>query len=183
VTANAFLAVDLTDTERHDLASALDRASPGRPLPGRRQAPEAWHITLRFLGALDPSALDVVVHEADEAIDAPTGRVVSSGLGAFPRPGKASVLYAAIVDREGLLGHLAAQCEAASVDAGLEPEGRPFVPHVTLSRMRPTVDARALLASFGEFSVPIAVSEVVLMQSTVTRGNMRYRTVERFPLT
>jgi 2'-5' RNA ligase len=182
VTANAFLAIDLTDGERHALSAALAAASPGTPIPGRRQQPENWHITLRFLGELDSVALERVAHDVAGALDAQEGKVVCARLGAFPRPSRAAVVYCAVVDHAGLLATLAAQCDAAAVDVGLEPEGRPFVPHLTLSRVRPPVDVRRLLESFDDFSVPVDVREVALMRSDTSRGRLRYETLERFPL-
>jgi len=183
VTTNAFLAVDLTDGERHALSAALAAASPGAPLPGRRQAPENWHVTLRFLGDLDPVTLDLVATEVASAVAASPGTVVCRGLGAFPRASRAAVIFCEIVDDAGLLATLAAQCEEAAVDAGMDPEDRPFVPHLTLSRLRPAVDVRHVFGAFGEFSVPIGVREVVLMRSGPSGGRLRYQILQRFGLT
>jgi len=182
VTSHAFLAVDLATDERHALAGALDAASGGRRLPGKRTRPETWHITLRFLGAIDDVTLDLVARELDETMDAEPGRITCRGLDAFPRPARASVVFTAISDPGGLLHHLAAQCDAAALDAGLEPEDRPFVPHLTLTRLRPVSDVRSALASFGDFAVPISVREVALMRSEPSGGIVRYSTVDRFPL-
>jgi 2'-5' RNA ligase len=182
VNANAFLAVDLTDDERHALAAALTAASPGAPLPGRRQAPENWHITLRFLGDLDTVTLDLVAHEVESALDAAPGTVVCRGLGAFPRASRAAVVFCEVADDAGVLTTLAAQCEEAAVDAGVAPEERPFVPHLTLSRLRPAVDVRHVFRAFGEFSVPLSVREVALMRAGAPDGQRRYETLERFAL-
>lgn len=174
MSGHAFLAIDLTDTERHILSAALSEASPGPPIPGRRPPPRNWHITLRFIGECSDADADRIANEITHDLSATPGRVFVSGLGAFPRSSKASVLYAAIDDHEGLLDHLAALCEAAVRDIGFDAEERPFVPHLTLSRLRPANDLRELIEAFAPFRVPIAVSAVTLFRSTPSRSGITY---------
>jgi 2'-5' RNA ligase len=181
VTTNAFVAVDLDDADRHDLAAALTEASPGPPLPGKRTPPENWHITLRFLGPVDDVLLDRLTHALESSLDVGGGHVACTGLGAFPRASKAAVAYAAIED-DGLLAGLAANCEDVCRDLGLEPEERPFVPHLTLARIRPPVDLRRRFEAFGEFRVRIAVRGVSVMRTVPRRGGVQYRTVAMLPL-
>jgi 2'-5' RNA ligase len=171
---HAFLAVDLTNEERHGTSAALTEASPGWPIPGTRTSTQSWHITLRFLGECTDSQADRIVHTLSEADDLAAGRIWCDGLGVFPRPSKASVVYLRVDDPAGILSHLAAVCDEAAVHAGFESEGRPFVPHVTLSRLRPAVDVRSLMEGFSEFRSPVTVREIALMRN---RGS-RYETVD-----
>lgn len=182
MSANAFVAVDLDDADRHALAAALTEASPGPPLPGKRTPPENWHITLRFLGAVDDLVIERLSHALESSIDSGPGRVTCTGLGAFPRPAKASVAYATIEDHEGLLRALAATCEDACRDIGLEPDDRPFVPHLTLARLRPPADLRRRFEAFGEYRVHIPVDRVSVMRTVPRRGGVEYRTVTTLPL-
>lgn len=179
---HAFLAVDLTAHERHALSRALHDASPGPPVPGKRQPPENWHFTLRFLGEASQVTAEMLMRELDEAIDLEPGRVRCVGLGVFPRPGKASVLYVRVEDTSDLLSRLAARCESAARDVGFLPEERPFVPHLTLSRLRPAQDLRSLLDSFGEFSVHVAVSSVTLFRTRRARSRLWYEAIDTVPL-
>jgi len=180
--ANSFLAVDLTDEDRHALSAALMEANPGRPLPGRRPKPATWHMTLRFLGEIDETTTDRVKVEVEQTLSAERGRVLCRGLGAFPRPTRAGVIFAAIDDPDGLVTELASQCDWAAQDAGLDPEERAFVPHITLPRLRPQQDVRRVLAAFGDFRVTIKVDIISLMRTEVVRGELRYETIEEFPL-
>ncbi len=182
MTGNAFLAVDLSSDERHALAAALDDASPGPRIPGKRARPENWHVTVRFLGPVDEVAADRVLHEVSETIDARSGRVVCTGLGAFPRPARATVLYVGIDDPTAILSSIAAQCEAACRDVGLEPQERPFIGHITLSRIRPPTDVTRLIGSFGEFAVPVRVTSVSLMRTTTDERGMVYEEIGSIPL-
>jgi 2'-5' RNA ligase len=174
MSGHAFLAVDLTDTERHDLSAALSEASPGRPIPGKRPPARNWHITLRFIGECSDPDADQIIHELARDLSATPGRVFVSGLGAFPRASKANVLYAGVDDHDGLLDHLAGVCEAAARDVGFAPEERPFVPHLTLSRLRPPNDVRHLINSFSPFRIPISVSVITLLRSTPSRSGITY---------
>ena len=182
MSGNLFLAIDLSVDERHAVSAALRDASPGPRIPGRQVTAENWHVTVRFLGEVDEVILDRLRHELDQSLAADPGTVVCTGLGAFPRPSKATVVYAGISDPAGLLDYIAAECEIACRHVGLEPEGRPFVPHITLSRVRPPVDVRRLIQRFGDFAVDIDVRQVDLLQTVQVPGGVRYRTLDSFPL-
>ncbi len=118
------------------------------------------------------------MHSLSESISASPSRVWCDGLNAFPRPSRAGVVFVGVDDPTGILDHLAAVCEEAAIDAGFEPEDRPYVPHLTLSRLRPALDVRALFAAFGEFRVPITVQAITLLRT----NGARYDTVDTLPL-
>ena len=174
MSGHVFLAVDLSDEERHRLSGALSAASPGSPVPGKRPPPANWHITLRFLGECSDTDADRIIHEVSEGLTVAPGKVFASGVGAFGRPSKATVLYVAIDDPEGLLTHVAGVCESAASDVAFDPGEHPFVPHLTLSRLRPRLDVRRLIESFGEFRVPIEVSTITLFRSVPSRSGITY---------
>lgn len=178
MTSNAFLAVDLSDDERHMLSAALTEASSGDLIPGKRMHPHMWHITLRFLGECSDFQADSVVHNLSEIRDLERGKVWCTGIAAFPRASKAGVVYVALDDSQEVLAHLAGVCDEAATDSGFEPVGRPFVPHVTLSRLRPPRDVRLLVDSFGEFRTPLGVRTVSLMRSF----GSRYETIDTLAL-
>lgn len=182
MTANAFLAFDLTDRTRHDIAASLDMASPGPVIPGRRVPPANWHVTVRFLGPIDDVSIDLVSKELDGGIPVAPGKAYCTGLGAFPRPSRATVIHVGIEDRAGILASVAAHCEEACRDAGLAPEERPYVPHVTLARVRPPRDVRSLFRTFGDFSVPVPVDAVSLFRSMPEGRRVTYEELDRFPL-
>ena len=174
MSGHVFLAVDLTDSERHALSGALAEASPGQLIPGRRPSTSNWHITLRFIGECSDSDADRLAYEVTRDLTAAPGRVFVSGLGTFPRASKAAVLYASVDDPDGLLDHVAGVCETAAREIGFEPEERPFVPHLTLSRLRPPHDVRHLIETFAPFRVPVAVSTITLFRTQRSRSGISY---------
>lgn len=176
-----FLAVPLPDDARHAIAGLL-RAGAPRGLPGRVVAPENWHVTLRFLGQVDATGRDRVVAAIDEGDLGPVFPVSWEGLGAFPRPRRATVLWLGADRGIRELRALANEVEVAVEAAGFPPEDRPFRAHLTLSRIRPHQDVTALLEAVGPLGVRMQADRVVLYRSHLGRGGARYEVVEQFPL-
>ncbi|MDJ0953535.1 MAG: RNA 2',3'-cyclic phosphodiesterase [Acidimicrobiia bacterium] len=177
-----FLAVALDDECRHAVAAHLGAALGERMLPGRPARPESWHITLRFLGDTTAQQADAILAHLDEHLMVDPFRVKLAGLGGFPREKKASVLWIGAVGDLDPLHALAAECETAAQRAGFEPEGRPFHPHVTLSRIRPPTDVRRLVDLVPDSGIPIDVGAVTLYRSLLGSGPARYEVVDTVAL-
>ncbi len=182
MTANHFLAVDLSDEDRHRIAAVLRDSGAADAVPGRRVPIENWHITVRFLGEVSDVRAETLMGRLDESIALDPGRVWIDGIGAFPRPSRASVVYGVIDDPDGLLTVMAGLCDEAAVDVGFEPEDRPFVPHLTLSRVRPPVDARHVLATIDTLRVPLDVTAITFMRTRSIRGGVTYDRINRLNL-
>ncbi len=180
--SSQFLALDLSEEERHRLAAVLGDSGASDGIPGRRVPIANWHITLRFLGEVSDTQSDSLLGRLAESLTVKSGRVWISGIGAFPKPSKASVAFGSVDDPEGVLTVLAALCDEAAVDVGLEPEDRPFVPHLTLSRIRPPMDLRRAIASIEFHRVPLDVTAVTLMRTSSIRGGVTYDRVDRIAL-
>jgi 2'-5' RNA ligase len=180
--ANHFLAVDLADEARHGLAAVLTDSHATDGIPGRRVPIDNWHITVRFLGDVTDLQLELLMGRLDETVAADPDRVWLDGIDAFPKPSNASVVYCSVDDREDLLGHLAGLCEEAAVDIGLEPEDRPFHPHLTLSRVRPPVDVQRVFDGIDPFRVALDVTTVTLMRTRSVRGGVIYDRIDQLAL-
>lgn len=131
-----FIGILLPEATRAAIEPA-QRALRAQQLPVRWVRPENWHITLHFLGNVDPAAfpaLDVRLAEELAGLSAPTLRCQS--LGAFPNQGRPRVLWAGIAGDEQRLGLIHAAAVAAGRSVGVEPEKRPYHPHVTLGYVR-----------------------------------------------
>lgn len=175
-----FVAVDPGDETRHRLAELINATLTA--LPGAVVPPANWHLTLRFVGSATEAEEDRLRYELSEAVMPPPFRIRLGGLGAFPRPARASVLWMGVQEGASQLGDLAAGVETAVQAAGFEQEDRPFRAHLTLSRMRPTVDVTALVDGGFDAQVTLEVESVVLFASVLGRGGARYEAVDRFPL-
>ena len=102
-------------------------------IPGAKWVPpENLHLTLRFIGEVEPWRAE----EVDEALAGIRARpfdLVLNGLGLFEKAGRINALWVGIERSEALL-RLQAKIETALQRVGLEPERRRFAPHVTLAR-------------------------------------------------
>lgn len=106
--------------------------------PGVRWVPrEQWHLTLVFLAAVAPGAVDPLVAGLRRAAaSTPPLRLALTGAGAFPRTERARVVWAGLDGDVEVLGALAEGCRDAAVAAGVEVEARPFHAHLTIARAR-----------------------------------------------
>ena len=155
--------------------STVDRlreACGGWPRPKgaglRWTGPDQWHVTLRFLGSIDPgeaaAALDGLGWAAAEARLGPATALLGRG-----------VLMVPVDGVDGLAGAVA----AATGDLGGLREDRPFTGHLTLARARGRVPA-------GWAGRPVAgalpVAEVCLVRSETLSKGARYEVLGRWPL-
>jgi 2'-5' RNA ligase len=177
-----FLAVPLTDEVRAALAAHIMGVMEHQPLPGKPVPPPNWHVTMRFLGPTDEVANDRLLAAMSEVALGEPFSVTFGGLGAFPRPGRATVLWQSVSGGANRLEQVAALSEEAAQQAGFAPEDRPFHAHLTLSRIRPHQDVRPLIEAVPPFPASLAVDRVVLYRSHLGRGGARYEELESFLL-
>jgi 2'-5' RNA ligase len=102
-------------------------------IPGAKWVPpENYHLTLRFIGEIEPWRAEEV-DTALAAIRAPRFELALAGIDAFEKGGRIQSLYVP-AERSEALSRLQAKVETALQRTGLGPERRRFAPHVTLAR-------------------------------------------------
>jgi 2'-5' RNA ligase len=173
-----FLAINLPAATRREIAHAT--------APLRESAPElAWvrepllHLTLKFLGEQPAERLE----EIQGAVAGVAGRhrellMVLGGVGAFPNFRRAHVVWMGVAQdpRLELLHH---DVEVTCSQLGIETEGRPFRPHLTLARVKtaqPEERMRALarVAKKTDYRTDIIVRSIDVMQSELTAAGPEY---------
>ena len=177
-----FIAVAIADEIRHGLVHHLDTALDGKPVPGRPVKPPNWHLTLRFLGWADQLAYERVLAQLDQTEWGAAFEVGFGGLGAFPRPQRATVLWLGVGLGADRLEQTAEGAEEAALGAGFAPEERPFHPHLTLSRIRPHQDVRPVIERVEAFPLTMPITKVTLFESHLRRGGAEYEELEAFEL-
>ncbi|HLF59990.1 MAG TPA: RNA 2',3'-cyclic phosphodiesterase [Acidimicrobiia bacterium] len=161
---------------------ALDHTLRQHELPGTVAPPENWHLTLRFLGTVDEVTYQRFVAGLDDSDLGKRFRVTLGGLGGFPNPKRATVLWVGLAQGLERLGELASIVDEAAQAVGLPPEERPFRPHLTLSRIRPQVDVSELIEAFGDTGIGWRCETMVVYRSHLGRGGARYEPLEIFSL-
>lgn len=126
--------------------------------------------------------LDRITAALDQAHLGEPIRIEWGALGAFPRPTRAGVLWVGLVAGADDLQDLHARTEDALVGAGVEPDDRPFRPHLTISRIRPQEDVSVVVASCPPIGGEMQVRSVDLYESHLGPGQARYKRLEVFPL-
>ena len=130
--------------------------------------PRNIHLTLHFFGQVRPDvAMDVMERAGQRISGLSLFTVRIQGIGAFPGPGRARVLWLGI-DRGSVEIRSVAGIIAEAVDAaGLQRDHRPFRPHLTIARAKKKpVDIRG--ADLDFVISPCTMDRVVLFQSRLT---------------
>jgi tRNA nucleotidyltransferase (CCA-adding enzyme) len=143
--------------------------------------PEKIHLTLVFLGEI-PEAAPIVT--ALEGCRCEPMNLTVAGLGVFPNPHRPAVLWAGLSEPTGALAALQAEI-AGVLTPFVQPERRPFAPHLTLARIQRggfrLGDAVTTLAEgWGDAPQPWHVERFSLMQSEIGTAGARHSVVREF---
>ncbi|MGQ0613059.1 MAG: RNA 2',3'-cyclic phosphodiesterase [Planctomycetaceae bacterium] len=158
----AFFALPLPP-ELCEVLAARSRAVPGL----RAQQPGTIHLTLRFLGEIEEAGpLAEAVGPAARAFRPFDLELI--GLGVFPHPGAARVLWAGVGGGAGEAIALAAAVEAALEPLGFPREARAFRPHVTLGRFPRPRRVPAPFLAVGPALGTARADRLILYRSTLT---------------
>ncbi len=172
MTNRLFVALELPPTLQQRLAG-LPKELPGL----RRLAPDQLHLTLYFIGDRAPTN---DVRAALTELHAPPVTLALQGSGRWT-----GVLWAG-VQQQAALSDLQQRVTHALASCGLEPDPRPFRPHVTLGRFparRPPAGLAAWLRTQRNLRAPpVCVSEFCLYSSELAPAGARYRILQRYPL-
>jgi 2''-5'' RNA ligase len=145
--------------------------------------PENYHITLRFIGDVDGKTADEVADSLDRLSNSLQFPVRLNHLGSFGGD-KPRALYAGAEPSEAL-NRLQAAHERMLQKAGLPPEGRKFVPHVTLARLRGTSagELARFMAEAARFEpLTFVPTRFVLFSSRDSVGGGPYLVEQSYPL-
>jgi RNA 2',3'-cyclic 3'-phosphodiesterase len=179
-----FIAIGLPDSWKETLA--LPQASIGWLGRGVRWVePRGMHLTLVFLGEVEEDLLpEIEKGIRDACVDTAAFSMKIRGTGTFPNPKRPRVYWAGIDAPRSLLD-LQARIEDAMVELGFEKEEREFRPHLTLARIKEPIGKDRMTDALLRFrleSEPMAVTEVLLMQSHLSGDGATYEALRRFPL-
>lgn len=152
-------------------------------IPGARwQTHDQLHLTVRFIGQVDGNVADDVAAALLGVTGAPF-EISLSGAGHFGRGSRAGALWIGIAPHAPLSG-LHKKIDAACRRAGLPPEGRAYLPHITVARLgrtagpvEPFIDAASAVTS-----EPFTVDSFCLYESTLGSQGASYEVAARYRL-
>ncbi len=181
-----FTGVGLPETVSGMLAALAERLRPHAAI--RWSAEANLHITTKFIGEWPENRLTELVSALRET-EWGTGFVVHlESLGWFPNPHQPRIFLVRARPEEPM-AELAARTNRSLAALGIEPEARPYHPHITLARIpprRPAVDLAPLRRAVAGIEAPelgrFDCSSFHLYESRQEKGGSVYTKLASFPL-
>ncbi|MGE0527079.1 MAG: RNA 2',3'-cyclic phosphodiesterase [Bdellovibrionales bacterium] len=161
--------------ELNQLMTKLKRTMSGRRQEVRWTPPNLWHITVHFLGTLTSEQGRRVQGLLEAWNPGVEGlRLRLQGLGAFPDPAHARVLWLGVQENQEFL-RLQRDLGKILAAEGFPPESRDYRPHLTLARFRNSIAVGKLLELggrkyFGDYDV----GEILLFESVLQGNILKY---------
>jgi len=180
-TVRSFVAVDISDNARQQVGVLLGGLRRERPADVRWAKPELMHLTLAFLGEVTTAFIESTRTQLSRvAAGARPFEARLGGLGAFPGPVRARVVWVGTKQGKDELCGFQQATVRALVRIGFKPEKRPFSPHLTLGRTRLPADVSSLIETEFE-SEPFTVDRVILFRSVLGPEGPVYTRLAEFP--
>lgn len=150
-------------------------------------AEDNFHITLKFLGNVTAGRMTAVSQVVGSVVERTESfHLVLSGVGAFPRLSRPSVVWVGISDGSDRVASLAEKIDAELGRLGFEREERPFSGHVTIARIRTSKNLERLkeiIEGLREQHVGVfGVESVAIMKSELRRSGPIYTAINEYDL-
>jgi len=144
-------------------------------------SPQNIHITMRFLGNIQPQMVDRI-HMEIEQISFNSFSVEICKVGAFPTIRNPRVIWVGIQTNVDKLVNISQQLESHLRKLGFSPDSKAFRPHITLARMRTGRNRAELVGSLNElanhmFGV-LEINCLKLKKSVLTPNGPIYTTLK-----
>jgi len=132
--------------------------------------PQNIHLTLKFLGNIDPANIeDIGRAMADAAEDCAPFTLTVAGLGFFPGPKRPRIVWVGLGGETEILLNLQHKLVQRLAAIGYPQEKRPFKAHLTLGRIRQAVNPSAIGRAMQEYSnlgnLQFAADRIILFKS------------------
>jgi 2'-5' RNA ligase len=177
-----FFALPLRDADKPtllDVLGKLRQAAEGSRLRPRFVVPEQLHVTLKFLGSVEPDKIEILrAVGARCAAEHARFDLCFQQVIAFGGPRRARTIVAALAHQGSSLALLAQAIDDAVAPLGIARETREFRPHVTLARIKRPGDARKLLEQARLEPSPASFPELRLYQSVQTPSGAVYTALD-----
>jgi 2'-5' RNA ligase len=182
----SFVAVELS----REIAEGVRRILEGlqeRVAGVRWIQPEGIHLTLTFLGEVDPDLIEEIVHKTEEAVRAIGPFTIGiRGGGGFPNARNPRVIWVGVDDPSGELRKMQARVEKGMKELGFTSEGRDYTPHLTVGRLRSGKGKGTVAHAIEAISEcnlgTMEVREVILFRSHLKPTGAEYTKVKSIPL-
>jgi len=181
----SFLAINLSVRANE----ALDRAIVGWRYLGKGVKwvkPGNLHITLKFLGDITRSQIAQIANVLDIITERTGPFNLSLGQpGVFPYPKRPRILWVGLHGDTGPLKKFQGAIEKELAENGFEADLRPFVPHITVGRVKGRPPSMEKISHFlkTQIEAPVSTIEKIhLYQSILTPSGPIYKVLSTHSL-
>ncbi len=180
-----FIALTLDEELLQEIRS-LQAALKGYTDQGLRLMPEdKLHLTLKFLGEVKEEQVAAVEAALEKVATASSPFTLQlNGTGCFPESGDVRVVWAGISPQLAL-SDCVERIESSLASLGFARETGPFVPHITVARIRGLEDSTRLRCTTARGSIsPCSqdVTSIKLMRSDPRADGTHYVLQREYPL-
>ncbi len=182
-----FLAVELSSNIREKLSSLQQQLKKMLP-PINWVRPESIHLTLKFLGYVEPSLVSQLLSVLE-----PIGKkqtifsIHVQGLGVFPQVKHPRIFWVGLTGDTEALKNFVLEIEAVLEPLGFPPEEKSYHPHLTLARIKrenakfgsALMQTRVLES--GQHLGTLIVDRFSLFQSDLDSSGARYSSLWTVP--
>lgn len=177
-----FVAVLIDDGLKAKIAEVQDQVKKLAP-DVKWVTPENFHITLKFLGNVPEDVLPQVIAAVEEAaLGFSPFDLAISGVGAFPNPARARVVWVGSGDGREKMSELASSVDKRLTELGFAADDKPFKAHITIGRVKTSRFLRPLAEGIGKVNAENlgtqTVSSVAIMQSDLGREGPTYTPIQ-----
>ncbi len=150
--------------------------------------PENFHITLKFLGEVEPSYVEALkALGAQVAKRFPRSEITFDKIGAFPDTHRPRVLWIGSLQAPQALFDLQSYLDHELSKMGFDAE-RHFAPHVTVGRVKDEHGARVgqlvkMISQIAPFTCRALITHLTLMESCLSPSGAIYTPVATWELT
>ena len=176
-----FVALELNPRVIASLTELVHRLAPMAPI--RWVHPRNMHVTLKYIGQWDEDRLEEVIDALSEVKIRTPVVVPLAGLGFFPYARNPRVFWVT-AENTPALRQLASSVDTRLSYLGIAPEVRPYLPHLTLGRLRGECDLTELHEAIEELPSrdfgQITPDRFVLFGSRLTEAGPIHTRIEEF---
>lgn len=173
-----FTGIELA-TEARERCAAIAEEVRRTGLTAKYEAPEKLHVTLAFLGWVEPARFDAVVAALEVARNLEPFSIALDKLAAFPHERRPRIVYVGAREQGAQFRRLAERVRTAYAELGFDFRNDP-VAHVTIGRVKKSTRPLPLV----EFApIEVEIRELALFESFPDPPNntSRYEIVTRAP--
>ncbi len=185
-----FVAVDIGDAVRREAArvmSVLQMKLEAAKTPPRIAWVKAGalHVTIRFLGEVEPAEVERIVPLLAPPIALAPFEVQWRGIGTFPNNRHPRALWLGVVNGAAQLAAIEAEVSKRLTGAAVEIDDRALLPHLTLGRVKMPgagIDWPKMLQAAEVRNAVSRIDRVTLYQSRLSQYGPNYTELVSAPL-